>query len=241
MTEAADREHAEESARILMGRRLVQLRGATRQSDFARGLGMHGNTLGRYERGERWPEGDLLFRLFSKGWSTNWLIGGEGPEQRTAREGGLTLSEPGAAYARGPGVLGSGAALTQALGEPSMRFARQLVDGLRVDARLLRERNLVASSLCAVIAEGDSMSPTIEHGDMLLIDCAERSAERAGIYVLASGDVLLARRIEPDTLTGGVLVLAANSAVPPRAVPRRQLAGLKIAGRVQLIWSMRPV
>jgi len=62
-----------------IGCRMVQIRGQRSQASFANHLGVHKNTLGGYERGERKPDSECLSALMRAGYSANWVISGEGP------------------------------------------------------------------------------------------------------------------------------------------------------------------
>lgn len=59
-----------------VGKRLVALRGGASQRAFATELGIAVNTLGRYERGERLPDGEVLVKLRERGADLNWLLTG---------------------------------------------------------------------------------------------------------------------------------------------------------------------
>lgn len=62
-----------------IGDRLKQIRGHQSQASFAKVLGVHKNTLGGYERGERHPDSELLSALISLGYNANWVLTGQGP------------------------------------------------------------------------------------------------------------------------------------------------------------------
>ena len=64
-----------------IGRRLAQVRGSANQAEFSALLGIHKNTYGGYERGEREIGADALASLVEQGWNTNWLLTGEGPQR----------------------------------------------------------------------------------------------------------------------------------------------------------------
>ncbi len=63
-----------------IGGRLRRVRGEMSQIEFALRLDADKNTVGRYERGERTPDGDFLLRLRLE-FDTNidWLLTGENP------------------------------------------------------------------------------------------------------------------------------------------------------------------
>jgi DNA-binding XRE family transcriptional regulator len=71
-------------ALVAIGQRLTRIRGQTTQAVFAPEVGLHKNTLGTYERGEREIGGLSVAAYVAKGWNANWILTGEGPEQLEA-------------------------------------------------------------------------------------------------------------------------------------------------------------
>ncbi len=65
---------------------------------------------------------------------------------------------------------------------------------------LLRRLNVDAKSLTLLEAVGDSMSPTVDEGDLILVDLREPRFRHDGIYVLRSGSDLSVKRVQrrPD-------------------------------------------
>jgi len=64
-----------------IGERLTLVRDQKPQAQFATVVGLHKNTLGTYERGEREMGVTALARLVGLGWNANWLLTGEGPQR----------------------------------------------------------------------------------------------------------------------------------------------------------------
>ncbi len=63
-----------------IGDRIRQIRGSLSQVEFAAILKADKNTIGRYERDERQPDGNFLLRLYSSFQiSIDWLLTGNGP------------------------------------------------------------------------------------------------------------------------------------------------------------------
>jgi phage repressor protein C with HTH and peptisase S24 domain len=83
--------------------------------------------------------------------------------------------------------------------------------------------------------EGDSMSPTLEDGDEILVDRDHRRVEaRGGIFVLRLDGVLMVKRLR--SAVGGVEIVSDNPAYPPRVVPAR---AIDVVGRVA--WLSRAI
>jgi hypothetical protein len=64
-----------------IGTRLTRIRDQQPQAQFAPAVGLHKNTLGTYERGEREMGVTALARLVGLGWNANWLLTGQGPQR----------------------------------------------------------------------------------------------------------------------------------------------------------------
>lgn len=71
-------------ALVAIGQRLAHIRGQATQASFASEVGLHKNTLGTYERGEREIGGLSVAAYVAKGWNANWILTGKGPEQLEA-------------------------------------------------------------------------------------------------------------------------------------------------------------
>jgi len=91
-------------------------------------------------------------------------------------------------------------------------------------------------NLSIVRVSGDSMAPTLQDGDDILIDQSPESAKvRDGIYVLLRDETLLVKRVALEPMSGKLAICSDNPAYPswsgcdPREV--------NILGRV--IWSTR--
>ena len=95
-----------------------------------------------------------------------------------------------------------------------------------------------ANQLSIIRVEGDSMSPTLNPGDDILIDpgdCTDRL--RDGIYVLRVDDALVVKRLALHPLGGRVTVQSDNPAYPDW--PDRDIGEINCIGRV--IWAGRKI
>ena len=79
-----------------VGERLTRVRGQRSQAEFSKLVGLHKNTLGTYERGEREIGAEALASLVEHGVNVNWLLSGEGPMLLV--DVGYQVSEEGARY-----------------------------------------------------------------------------------------------------------------------------------------------
>lgn len=128
--------------------------------------------------------------------------------------------------------------LVQASAGPGS-FARDEVARpyLAFDDRWLKSLTRSASAKLSIIrVEGDSMAPTLNAGDDILVDlgdCMERI--RDGIYVLRADDVLVVKRLAVDPTGRRVTVQSDNPAYPDW--PDCDLHSIQCIGRV--IWAGR--
>jgi len=71
------------------------------------------------------------------------------------------------------------------------------------------------SQLAVIAMSGDSMEPTLGHGDHALVDTAQVNLRREGIYVLRLEDTLLIRRVSMHPATMRVTISADNVRYQP--------------------------
>lgn len=97
---------------------------------------------------------------------------------------------------------------------------------------------LNAERLALIDVDGDSMAPTLTHGDMILVDTAEGNGVRDGIHVINLGGRLLVKRLRP-LVDGSIEVASDNERYGSETVSGEKLNQLKIVGRV--VWQGRRV
>jgi phage repressor protein C with HTH and peptisase S24 domain len=110
------------------------------------------------------------------------------------------------------------------------------VAAIAFDRAWLRDLGVAPANAAILRVEGDSMAPTLGHGDEILVDSADAAQRlRDGIYVLRRDDALLVKRLDCAALRQGrVGIVSDNPAWP---LEEANLASLTILGRVR--WSGR--
>jgi putative phage repressor len=85
--------------------------------------------------------------------------------------------------------------------------------------------------LSIVTARGDSMEPTINNGDMLLVDMSKKVPRDSSIYIIRSNDTLWVKRIQtqPD---GKLLLISDNKTYPPIQLNLDEFDDVEIVGKV---------
>ena len=151
------------------------------------------------------------------------LLGGPAPDAGAA-EGLVSVKRHPVMVSAGPGAI-----VTEELGKPYFAFDERWLKALTPSA---------PSSLSIVRVEGDSMTPTLNAGDDILVDLADAADRlRDGIYVLRIDEALVVKRIALNPVGRRVTVQSDNPAYPDW--PDCTLADINPIGRV--IWSGRRV
>lgn len=200
-------------------------------SRFARKVGVSEGVVRKWRNGESDPSREHVVAIADAyGLSLDWLAAGRGPmfasEKRPEPAAPAGIWEEFAlvplydiAVSTGPGVcVESETVLAQ------LAFRRDW----------LRQTGIQAANLAVVRAVGDSMEPTIRHGDALLIDRAKREPESDHVYVLQVDHELRAKRLQRLT-DGRVRVGTDNPAYTEEIIERDRLSQLEIVGRV--VWK----
>lgn len=151
------------------------------------------------------------------------LLGGP-PESDKAPGGLVSVKRHPVRVSAGPGAV-----VTQELGKPYFAFEERWLK------RLTASR---PSSLSIVQVEGDSMAPTLNAGDEILVDVGDGIDRlRDGIYVLRIDDAVVVKRLALNPMGRRATVQSDNPAYPNW--PDCSLDDIKPIGRV--IWAGRRI
>lgn len=161
-----------------------------------------------------------LARYFSV---SETLLGGP-PGSEAAPEGLISVKRHPVRVSAGPGAV-----VTEELGKPYFGFDERWLKALTASQ---------PSKLSIVRVEGDSMAPTLNAGDDILVDLGDASERlRDGIYVLRIDDAVVVKRLALNPTGRRVTVQSDNPAYPDW--PDCSLDDIKVIGRV--IWSGRRI
>jgi phage repressor protein C with HTH and peptisase S24 domain len=150
------------------------------------------------------------------------LLGG--PAEPRGPDGLISIKRHPVMASAGPGAF-----VDEGIGKPYFGFDERWLKALTPTP---------PSNLSIVRVEGDSMSPTLNDGDDILVDLGD-SAERLrdGIYVLRVDEALVVKRLALSPMGRRVTVQSDNPAYPDW--PDRGLGEINCIGRV--IWSGRKI
>ncbi|MBN8844777.1 MAG: helix-turn-helix transcriptional regulator [Sphingomonadales bacterium] len=106
------------------------------------------------------------------------------------------------------------------------------------DPKWLRDMGADPRALSIIRVEGDSMAPTLNDGDDIMVDGGDAAARlRDGIYVLRMDDVLMVKRVARAPGQGRVSVISDNPHY--KSWDDLPLASVRLIGRV--VWTGRRV
>lgn len=146
------------------------------------------------------------------------MLGGLG--STTGKLGFRTIPKLDVGASAGPGAINDAEALAGKIG---------------FDEKWLRKLATDPSQLSLIRVEGDSMAPTLNNGDDIMVDSsAAVGALRDGIHVIRMDDVLMVKRLARGP-AGRLSVLSDNPAYP--GWPDVDGAAVAIIGRV--VWAGR--
>jgi phage repressor protein C with HTH and peptisase S24 domain len=187
-------------------------------ADLARAVGVSDNAIYKWVSGRGQPSMMSLVNLSkAAGVSVEWLATGRGAPTKARSEVQPTEVSDGGGAARPVLRLPVGRAAIQ---------NQQIVDYLSFRPDWLqRVLNLDLRSTALVEVIGDSMSPTADEGDVVLIDTRETRFRHDGVYVLRTGSDLAVKRLQrqPD---GSILIRSDNPAYESYPVRAEDLSVL---------------
>ncbi len=213
----------------VIGNRLAKMRkeaGLT-QKDIAQALGISLNAFSFYERGQRKPSADILYKLNKiYGFDLHYLLTGESQQPKTKekqsnREDEFTL------VPRYDIEVSAGAG--------SFVETENIVSMLSFRTSWLESLNLHKGNANIVTAKGDSMEPTIKNGSILLVKTDDTiDIEDGSIYVINYSDQTFVKRLKRDLK--GIYILSDNKQYEDQFISYEELeqSPLNIAGRV--VW-----
>jgi phage repressor protein C with HTH and peptisase S24 domain len=194
-------------------------------ADLARAVGVSDNAIYKWVSGRGQPGMISLVNLAkAAGVSVEWLATGRGAPAKDKPQARST--EPEFAAMPRHQLRGSD-------GRPAIQ-SPQIVDYLNFKSEWL-QRVLGADPKNLVLAEavGDSMAPTLDDGDLALVDVRDNRFKFDGLYVLRDGGDLSIKRVQrqPD---GALVLRSDNAAYKPVTVAPESITFL---GRI--IWIGR--
>jgi len=204
-------------------RQLIAIAGSA--SALAKTAGLSQSGFHRYLSGGEPSRRILVALAKATGVSLSWLATGEGAatppcaviDGDTDNKASLTRLP----LYRAPAPSSSGIlALHDGKNLPGLAFCRNW----------LGKQGLEAKQLAALQARGNSMEPTIRHGDSVLIDLGQTDIMDGDIYAIRDGETPLLKRLQRQ-LSGQVRMICDHPMYPAIECPQ---SSITVIGRV--VW-----
>jgi len=220
-----------------LGERLRQVRGRITREVAADRLGIHPNTLQKYEGDKRVPDADFVITFCTAfGVTERWLLRGEDGEEQASVDEAIELLAGADGPTQHVGLVavpfyearaGAGAQQIAWDEKPSKQIY------LPQDLFLLRGIRPYSAGL--MLSSGTSMEPTISDGDLLMLDMADQSRSD-GIFVIGRDGGVLVKRMQWRS-DGSLIMISDNKAYEPEPIPRDDADDLRLIGRVRMVFK----
>ncbi len=89
------------------------------------------------------------------------------------------------------------------------------------------------NKLVAIKINGDSMYPTLNHNDVVLVDMTVKKVGKDGVYIVQYDDGLMAKRVRVDPIRKLAIICSDNTSYPP--IDGVNPDDIKIIGKV--VWK----
>ena len=126
-------------------------------------------------------------------------------------------------------------------GHGAFSDSQEVIDHLTVSRQWLNRYVRNGDSVVVIEARGDSMEPTIRHGDLLMVEMgAERENVAAGgVFVIAVAGMIMVKRLR-IMLDGDLTISSDNRAYGPETVPAAERDD-KVVVHGQVFWAGGPL
>lgn len=191
-----------------------------------------------YEKDQRLPKADYLAALEAAGVDMRYVVTGQRTPSHTAASPAAYRVDDGAPVAAtaGPGPGMAAVALYDV--EGAAGDGRSL-EGERIEGELyFPEAQLAAlgvspGQVAGIKVRGDSMEGTLDDGDWVLVDLANRDPRRSGVFLLWQSGERRIKRVQ--RLPGGALQLISdNTHYPPEMIRPEDMRDVEILGRCEV-------
>ena len=215
------------------------------QPEFAEAAGAAKRTLVDWEKGVSSPTAVQLSALSKIGVDVLFVLNSE--SATTSTRARAPAMAPAISMSAEGGEIPDWSAYIQvphydvraSAGNGSVVHEENVVDHLVFKRDwIVRSMGLNPKALALIDVRGDSMSPTINDGDLILLDTREGQQTTEGIYAINLAGGLLVKRLRLR-LSGTIEVVSDNERYGTETISGEQLAQLHIVGRV--VWQGRRI
>lgn len=175
--------------------RVRELRGKKSRQQLAQELGIHPNTLGKFERGESMPDAYLIHRMCRVAQrSPQWLIEGDGPDAPA----GFAIPAKSVTAVESAGFVWVPLFDIQvSAGNGAFTHLERVVAMRPFDRNFIRgELGIPHNDLAMCQIIGDSAWPRLSSKDSVLLDRRDNDVSTEGMHIVRLDGALLAKRLQ---------------------------------------------
>lgn len=209
-------------------------------SEFARKTGVTLSTITRWRKGEAEPSRPNLVKIAEvTGVSIQWIATGEDPKEEQPKEEKPKGSLIDRAFERmqemldeGVSMIPSYSSINVSAGFGSFNEGVTEADGQEPYSDALLASLGVRADNCAVFwANGNSMLPTINDCDQMLVDFSKKTIQGDRIYLVQNGESVWVKRVKMEW--DGISLISDNKKeYPPISITGEEAQNLQIIGQV---------
>nr|DAI35609.1 MAG TPA: Repressor protein CI [Caudoviricetes sp.] len=215
-------------------------------------FGIPTSSYQKYEQGSSFPGSEAIEKLVVAGINANWLLTGKGemfnalsglaaPKMREDTpypSGSATVLSAQEATASGRYIAlplhnnvraaaGHGAIVGNEEADDSLMFREDWI---------YRDLRMQPKDLILIRVSGESMRPTLNNGDVILVNHSLTRPDKEGIYIMRMGDMLLVKRLQalPD---GQIRVTSDNPVYEPWTLDTSKMAEGNVAIIGRVVWA----
>jgi phage repressor protein C with HTH and peptisase S24 domain len=119
-----------------------------------------------------------------------------------------------------------------AAGAGTLVHSEYTIDTLLIPTNLLAEFGLSETISTIIYVDGDSMEPTLSHGDRLLVDTREQQHPVTnGVYVIRIDEAVYVKRLRWDIASGKYNIISDNIDYPVFQIDHNNGRNFKIIGK----------
>ena len=176
-----------------LGTRIKSIRGKTSQKEFCSEFSITPNTLRGYETDSTPPNTDFIIAICGRyGLNPSWLLTGEGEMYKGTSPGKVTEGRKSAQddfdyipMAKATLSAGGGAFVLSEDFEGYYAFRKNWINSITTSKK----------DLVLLRVEGDSMHPTIQNKDTVMIDASRCQIKEGQIYALRADHTIMIKRL----------------------------------------------
>lgn len=207
--------------------RLMEIHGVRTDAELARRLGKSPSSVHNWRKRGNIPIDECIRVAKSTGASLDWLILGIGDGPGTKVTEGLhpylaLPSEEG--YAEIPLYD-----IEAAAGDGCLFDEEHVIGTIPYRREQLIHEGLAEAKLVALKVRGDSMMPTLDDGDTVIVNLAHRQPD--GVFLVRVGDALRIKRVQ-RMMAGCLRLSSDNDHYAPEVISPDQVDGFEILGSV---------